>query len=98
MNQPQPYVSSILVTFVNLFTRQRLFRTVLPALPCSGDAFYLGQLAYEVANCEWSLEPAGLVELLVLLRPQLDADEQQPLTYPEEAGLWAQWVEGPLKE
>jgi hypothetical protein len=86
------------VTFINLFTRQHLFQTTLPVLPTGGDEIYLGRLAYGVAHCEWRLTPAGLIEVQVVLRPQLDADEQRPFSYPEEANLWAQWMEGTLEE
>lgn len=79
MNQNQ-----IPVTFVNLYTQYRLAQAVLPTLPAAGDDVYLRGLGYEVANCEWTVLAAGAVEIVVLVRPQLNADGERPFSYDEE--------------
>ncbi|MFQ5433527.1 MAG: hypothetical protein ACE5FD_01490 [Anaerolineae bacterium] len=79
MNQNQ-----IPVTFINLFTRHRLAQAVLPALPAAGDDVYVRDLGYEVVNPEWILSAEGKSEITVILRPQMDANEQHPLKYEEE--------------
>lgn len=72
------------VTFVNLYTQHRLAQAILPALPMEGDDIYLRGLGYEVANCEWTLLADGAIEIVVLVRPQLDASGERPFSYDEE--------------
>ncbi len=79
MNQNQ-----IPVTFVNLFTRHRLAQATLPALPAAGDDVYVRDLGYEVVNREWVMPVDGRAEIAVLVRPQMDANEQRPFDYDEE--------------
>ena len=76
--------NQIPVTFVNLYTRYRLAQAILPALPGVGDDIYLRGLGYEVANCEWTLLADAVIEIVVLVRPQLNADGERPFSYDEE--------------
>jgi len=76
--------NQIPVTFVNLYTQYRLAQAILPALPVTGDDIYLRGLGYEVANCEWTLLAEGAIEIVVLVRPQLDANGERPFSYDEE--------------
>lgn len=76
--------NQIPVTFVNLYTQNRLAQAMLPALPAAGDDIYLRDLGYEVANCEWTLLADGVIEIVVLVRPQLDASGERPFSYDEE--------------
>lgn len=76
--------NQIPVTFVNLYTQHRLAQAILPALPVVGDDIYLRGLGYEVANCEWTLLADGAIEIVVLMRPQLDASGERPFSYGEE--------------
>lgn len=76
--------NQIPVAFVNLYTQYRLAQAILPALPGAGDDIYLRSLGYEVANCEWTLLADGSVEIVVLVRPQLNADGERPFSYDEE--------------
>ncbi len=69
--------------FVNLFIRHRLAQTILPALPAAGDDVYVRGLGYVVANCEWTLLVDGKVEIVVMVRPQMDANEHRPFKYDE---------------
>lgn len=77
-------MNQIPVTFVNMFTRRRLAQAVLPALPAAGDEVYVRNLGYEAVNCEWMLSVDGTAEIVVALRPQMDADGQHPFSYEEE--------------
>ncbi|MCP4419920.1 MAG: hypothetical protein GY805_25180 [Chloroflexi bacterium] len=82
MNQNQ-----IPVIFVNLYTQLHLSHAILPALPVAGDDVFLHGLAYEVANCEWTLLADGAVDIVVFVRPQLDANGKRPFSYAEESEL-----------
>ena len=79
MNQNQ-----IPVTFVNLYTQRRLAQATLPALPAAGDGVYLRDLGYEAVNCTWTLLADGAVEIIVVVRPQMDATGERRFSYVEE--------------
>ncbi len=76
--------NQIPVTFVNLYTQRRLAQGILPAMPMAGDDIYLRSLGYEVANCGWTLLADGAIEIVVLVRPQLDVSGERPFSYDEE--------------
>ena len=78
--------NQIPVTFVNLYTQYRLAQAVLPALPGAGDNIYLRGLGYEVANCAWTFLADAAIEIVVLVRPLLNADGERPFSYVEEEG------------
>ena len=73
--------NQIPVTFVTLFTRHRLAQAVLPALPAAGDDVFVRGLGYEVVNREWTLLVDDKVEIVVVVRPQIDANGQRPFSY-----------------
>jgi len=58
----------------NRHTQHRLAQAILPALPVVGDDIYLRGLGYEVVNCAWTLLADAATEIVVLVRPQLNAD------------------------
>ena len=72
------------VTFVNLFKRQQLAQTALPALPSAGDDIYLQGLGYEVINREWMVEESGQVEIVIVVQPQINEDGERPFSYAAE--------------
>lgn len=76
--------NQIPVTFVNLYTQDRLVQAMLPALPTMGDDIYLHGWGYEVANCAWTLLADAAIEIAVLVRPRLNADGERPFSYDEE--------------
>ncbi len=77
-------MNQIPVTFENLFTCDCLAQAVLPALPTAGDDVYVRSLGYEVVNCEWTLQADGTVEIVIVVRPQMDASGHYPFSYEEE--------------
>ena len=95
MNKQPPNSPSIPVTFVNGFSRRKLCRSILPALPHPGDFLDLGVLPYQVTGHNWRLTPDGLVEIYVVLLPQLDETGDRPFSYPEEEHLPAVWGQPP---
>lgn len=79
-----PNKNMIPVTFVNLFKRQQLAQTALPALPSAGDDIYLQGLGYEVINREWMVEESGQVEIVIVVQPQINEDGERPFSYAAE--------------
>lgn len=79
--------NQIPVTFVNLYTQRDLAQAILLELPAAGDDVFLHDLGYEVAKREWTLAADGSVEIVVLLRPRLDASGERPFSYPGEEKL-----------
>lgn len=80
----QSIQNQISVTFVNRHTQHHLAQAIVPALPVAGDDIYLRGLGYEVANCAWALLADAATEIIVLVRPQLNADGERPFSYDEE--------------
>lgn len=76
--------NQIPVTFVNLYTQSRLAQAIVPTLPVAGDDIFLRGLGYEVANCAWTLLAEAETEIVVLVRPQLNARGERPFSYDEE--------------
>jgi hypothetical protein len=76
--------NAIPVTFINLFMRRQLAQAVLPALPVAGDDVYVLGRGYEVVNHEWTIQEGGRVEIVIVVRPQIDADGERPFSYDEE--------------
>lgn len=72
------------VTILNLFTRRRLVQTMLPALPAPGDIVYWCGLGYEVDHYEWTVLPNETAEIVVAVRPEMNADGRQPFSHQEE--------------
>jgi hypothetical protein len=91
MNKQTPHSPAIPVTFVNGFSYRQLCQAVLPTLPHPGDFLNLGFLAYQVTGHNWRLTPEGLVEIDVVLLPQLNETGDRPFFYPEEDQLPAVW-------
>ena len=79
-----PNKNMIPVTFVNLFKRQQLAQTALPALPSTGDDIYLQGLGYEVINREWMIHENGQVDIAIVVQPQINEDGERPFSYVEE--------------
>lgn len=80
----QKNTALIPVTFVNLYTQRRLMKAGLPALPFPGDSIYLKELGYVVAYCEWTVQSDESVDIVIVLRPHVDAKGERVFTYPEE--------------
>ena len=78
-----PNKNMIPVTFVNLFKRQQLAKTALPALPSAGDDIYLQGLGYEVINREWMINESGQVDIVIVVQPQINEDGERPFSYTE---------------
>lgn len=76
--------NAIPVTFVNLFKRQQLAQTALPALPAAGDDIYLQDRGYEVIIREWMMQESGKVEIVIVVQPQINEDGERPFSYVEE--------------
>jgi hypothetical protein len=72
------------VVIVNLFTRRRLVQTKLPALPARGDMVYWRGLGYEVDHNEWTVLPNETAKIVVVVRPEMDADGRRPFSHEEE--------------
>jgi hypothetical protein len=77
-------MNQISVSFVNLFTRRRLGQAVLPALPTAGDNVYVRGLGYEVVNREWAVLQGAASDIVVVVRPHVDATGEQLFSYPGE--------------
>ena len=79
-----PNKNMIPVTFVNLFKRQQLAQTALPALPSAGDDIYLQGHGYEVINREWTVHESGQVDIVIVVQPQINEHGERPFSYAEE--------------
>ena len=88
MSQP----NQTTVTFINMYSLTRLYRTTLTTLPGSGDFIQLGELSYTVAWLSWTFDLNGLTAVDVLLRPGVDEQGEPRFSYPEEDTLWQRWL------